>query len=51
MLGFVLGLPRHEPALTPPHRAYHAAALYWHFVDALWVLIVALLYVTPHLRT
>jgi len=51
MLAFVLVLPRYEPTRTPPHRAYHAAALYWHFVDAVWLLIVALLYVTPHFLT
>jgi len=34
--------------LRPPHRALHNAALYWHFVDAVWVLIVAVLYVAPN---
>jgi heme/copper-type cytochrome/quinol oxidase subunit 3 len=26
----------------------HAAALYWHFVDAVWIFIVFLLYLLPH---
>lgn len=51
MLIYVLILPRLEPAQRPPHRPYHNAALYWHFVDVVWILIVALLYVTPNLRT
>jgi heme/copper-type cytochrome/quinol oxidase subunit 3 len=45
MLAFagVLHHPDHEP--EPPYRALHNAALYWHFVDAVWIVIVALLYV------
>lgn len=50
MLAFVLMLPRIERADRPPHRAYHNAALYWHFVDAVWIVIVGLLYVAPNLQ-
>lgn len=51
MLVFVLALPRVEPADRPPHKPYRCAALYWHFVDTVWVFIVTLLYVVPHFRT
>lgn len=50
MLGFVLALPRLEHADVPPHRPLHNAALYWHFVDAVWVVIVAVLYLLPRLH-
>jgi cytochrome c oxidase subunit 3 len=50
MLAYVMILPRLEPAPAPPHRPYHAAALYWHFVDFVWIWIVAFLYVAPNIR-
>jgi cytochrome c oxidase subunit I len=50
MLAYVGFLPRREPVDRPPHRPLHNASLYWHFVDLVWVIIVALLYVTPHLK-
>lgn len=50
VLFYVLILPRYEPVTAPPHRPYHNAAMYWHFVDFVWVFIVALLYVAPNLR-
>jgi heme/copper-type cytochrome/quinol oxidase subunit 3 len=40
---------RWEPAQHPPHRPYHNAAMYWHFVDIVWVFIVAILYVAPNI--
>jgi heme/copper-type cytochrome/quinol oxidase subunit 3 len=51
MLSYVLILPAPHvgKAEKPPHDTLHAAALYWHFVDVVWVLIVGLLYVAPHL--
>jgi heme/copper-type cytochrome/quinol oxidase subunit 3 len=51
MLGFVLALPEIGEAAKPPHRALHNASLYWHFVDAVWLIIVVLLYVMPNLRS
>jgi heme/copper-type cytochrome/quinol oxidase subunit 3 len=50
MLGYVLILPTPQvgKAEKPPHHALHNAALYWHFVDTVWVFIVGLLYVAPH---
>jgi len=52
MLLYVLIVPwRNVPERRhPPHRALHVASLYWHFVDAVWVVLVALLYVLPHLE-
>jgi heme/copper-type cytochrome/quinol oxidase subunit 3 len=32
------------------HEAVTNAALYWHFVDAVWLAVFTSLYVTPHLR-
>lgn len=49
MLSWVLVMPRYEPALYTPHRPYHNVAIYWHFVDTVWIFIVALLYVAPNL--
>jgi heme/copper-type cytochrome/quinol oxidase subunit 3 len=50
MLVYVLALPEIGPGTKPPHRALHNASLYWHFVDFVWVLIVALLYVAPNIK-
>lgn len=50
MLIFVLVFPRLEPRQFPPYRPYHNATLYWHFVDVVWVFVVAFLYIAPNLR-
>jgi heme/copper-type cytochrome/quinol oxidase subunit 3 len=50
MLGYAVALPKLEPAARPPHRPLHNAALYWHFVDIVWIFIVAVLYYLPHLQ-
>lgn len=50
ILGYVLILPQWEPVDRPPHRPFHNAALYWHFVDFVWIWIVAFLYVAPNIR-
>jgi cytochrome c oxidase subunit I len=51
MLAYVACLPRPGPGSDrSPHRPLHAAALYWHFVDAVWIIIVLLLYLLPHWR-
>jgi len=50
MLAYVLALPEIGAGHKPPHRALHNASLYWHFVDFVWLLIVALLYVAPNIK-
>ena len=32
------------------HEAVSNAALYWHFVDAVWLAVFTTLYIPPHLR-
>lgn len=49
MLTYVLVLPRYAPARESPFRPYETVALYWHFVDVVWVLVVVILYVIPNL--
>jgi len=49
MLIWVLILPQWEPTRETPHRPYHNAAMYWHFVDTVWVFLVALLYIVPNI--
>jgi len=49
MLAYVVALPSLESA-EPPHRAFRNVSLYWHFVDAVWFVIVALLYVLPNVK-
>jgi heme/copper-type cytochrome/quinol oxidase subunit 3 len=47
MLIYVLLLPEIGPARRPPHSPLRNASLYWHFVDAVWFVIVGLLYLAP----
>lgn len=49
MLTYVLFLPRYAPALESPFRPYQTVALYWHFVDFVWIFIVLILYIIPNL--
>jgi cytochrome c oxidase subunit III len=48
MLIYTLLLPQPEHSDRTPYRALHNAGLYWHFVDALWIVIVLVLYVAPN---
>jgi heme/copper-type cytochrome/quinol oxidase subunit 3 len=49
MLSYVLVLPRYAPARESPFRPYRTVALYWHFVDFVWIFIVVVLYLVPNL--
>jgi heme/copper-type cytochrome/quinol oxidase subunit 3 len=48
MLVYALVVPTMGRRDLPPHRPLHNASLYWHFVDAVWIFIVGLLYLLPH---
>jgi heme/copper-type cytochrome/quinol oxidase subunit 3 len=50
LLGFVSVLPKYGPTVAPPYRPYRVVALYWHFVDLVWIFIVVLLYVVPNVQ-
>jgi cytochrome c oxidase subunit I+III len=50
MLGVVLVRALRGHFAHGRHEAVTNAALYWHFVDAVWLAVFASLYVTPHLR-
>jgi heme/copper-type cytochrome/quinol oxidase subunit 3 len=50
MLCYVGILPRYGITRGSPHRVYETVALYWHFVDFVWVIIVLLLYVMPNIQ-
>jgi heme/copper-type cytochrome/quinol oxidase subunit 3 len=50
LLMYVGILPRYGPTRRTPHHTYSTVALYWHFVDAVWLLIVTLLYIIPHFQ-
>ena len=48
IMGFVLVLPHNSDSPDSPYRPYHIAALYWHFVDVVWVFVILILYVIPN---
>jgi len=48
MLAYLGILPGYGPTKMPPHRPYHVVALYWHFVDIIWIFVVVLLYLLPN---
>jgi heme/copper-type cytochrome/quinol oxidase subunit 3 len=50
MLIYIGVMPRYGSTRRSPHKPYTTVALYWHFVDAVWVLIVTLLYIIPNIQ-
>jgi cytochrome c oxidase subunit 3 len=47
MLLYVSLLPVIVAPRRPPHRPLETVAEYWHFVDIVWIGIVAILYAGP----
>ena len=50
MLMYVGVMPRYGETRRTPHKPYKTAALYWHFVDVVWVFIVLFLYIIPNFQ-
>lgn len=50
MLMFLGIMPRYGETPRTPHRPYETIAMYWHFVDVVWLFIVTFLYVIPHIQ-
>ncbi|UWZ86682.1 cytochrome c oxidase subunit 3 [Occallatibacter riparius] len=50
MLLYIGVMPRYGWTRRTPHKPYKTVAMYWHFVDAVWVLIVLLLYIIPNIQ-
>ncbi|HEY3704398.1 MAG TPA: heme-copper oxidase subunit III [Terracidiphilus sp.] len=50
LLMYVGVMPRYGPTARTPHKPYTTVGMYWHFVDAVWVFIVLLLYIIPNLQ-
>lgn len=50
MLIYVLVLPQIGPGDRPPHRSYHNAAIYWHFVNVVWIFMTVFMYIVPNVR-
>lgn len=48
MIAYVFCLPRSSDSDNSPYRPYHIAALYWHFVDVVWIFVVIILYAIPN---
>lgn len=51
ILTYVGFQPRYGFARRSPHLPYQVASRYWHFVDAVWVFVVTLLYVIPNIQS
>jgi cytochrome c oxidase subunit III len=49
LMGLVMGAVVLAKAPKRPHRTMEVVALYWHFVDFVWVLVFSTVYLSPHL--
>jgi cytochrome c oxidase subunit 3 len=45
---FALVQPQLDPTDRPPHGPYRNAAMYWYFVTAVWLVMYAILFISPH---
>ena len=50
MMAYIGVHPRYGTTIRTPHKPYSTIALYWHFVDVVWVFIVIFLYVIPNFQ-
>lgn len=50
ILSYIGCMPRYGETKRSPHKVYSTAAMYWHFVDAVWLFIVVFLYCIPTLQ-
>jgi heme/copper-type cytochrome/quinol oxidase subunit 3 len=50
LLLYVMFLPWIGVGPRPPHQAFKVAARYWHFVDVVWIVVVAVLYLLPRVQ-
>lgn len=50
LLAYVGVMPRYGDTRGTPHRPFQTVALYWHFVDFVWIWIVLLLYIIPNIQ-
>lgn len=50
ILMYIGCMPRYGETKRTPHKVYSTAAMYWHFVDAVWIFIVVFLYCIPTLQ-
>jgi heme/copper-type cytochrome/quinol oxidase subunit 3 len=50
MLMYIGLMPRYGWTRRTPHKPYKTVSMYWHFVDAVWILIVLLLYIIPNIQ-
>lgn len=50
MLMYLGVMPHWGRTLRTPHKPYETIAIYWHFVDIVWIFIVLMLYVIPNLQ-
>ncbi|HEX4227567.1 MAG TPA: heme-copper oxidase subunit III [Bryobacteraceae bacterium] len=49
LLAYALVLPRYAPARESPFRPYQTVALYWYFVNFLWIGVFIVMYAIPNL--
>jgi heme/copper-type cytochrome/quinol oxidase subunit 3 len=49
LLAYTLFLPAYGAKKGAPYRPYRTVALYWYFVNVLWICVFVILYLIPNL--